>query len=107
MIGLILLLATLVAVVATRRSPSLWVGGALLGTAIGVVAVLTGIVGLAGLLNLAGICALISTVVDLATPRLKQKLPFESTHSHDHLALNEHTGQLWVRDVSGREVILR
>ncbi len=34
MIGVLLLLATLVAVVVTRRSPSLWVGGALLGTAI-------------------------------------------------------------------------
>jgi hypothetical protein len=107
MIGVLLLLATLVAVVVTRRSPSLWVGGALLGTAIGVVAVMTGLVGLAGLLNLAGVGALISTGVDLATPRLKQKLPFEATHAHDHLAINEHTGQLWVRDASGKEVILR
>ncbi|WP_036141849.1 hypothetical protein [Luteibacter sp. 9135] len=107
MIGILLLMATLVAIVATRRSPSLWAGGALLGTGIGVVAVLTGLVGLAGLLNLAGVGAVISTGVDLATPRLKQRLPFDATHAHDHLALNEHSGQLWVRDISGKEVIVR
>lgn len=107
MFGILLLLATVAFQVKTGRSVKFWLGGVLLGAAIGVFMAMMGLASLPLLLNLAGIGALITTVVDSMTPRLKQQLPFEATHAHDHLALNEHTGQIWVRDVSGQEVILR
>lgn len=106
MIGILLLLVTLAVVIATRRAPKFWMGGALLGAGVGLLAALTGIVGVSGFLTLVGTGALITTVVDAMTPRLIRQLPFESTHAHDHIALNEKTGQLWVRDVSGKELIV-
>lgn len=107
MFGILLLLATVAFQVKTGRSVKFWLGGVLLGAAIGLFLAVMGLFSISLLLNLAGVGALITTVVDGMSPRLKQQLPFEATHAHDHLALNEHTGQLWVRDISGKEVILR
>jgi hypothetical protein len=105
MIGILLLLVTFAIQVATKRSRKLWVGGVLLGAAIGLLFALMGQFSIPLWLNLAGTGALITSAVDWMTPRLTQKLPFDATHQHDHIALDA-SGRVWARDVSGQEVIL-
>jgi hypothetical protein len=105
MIGILLLVLTLAVQLAMKRTPKIWLVGAVLGAAIGIVVMMAGVVGVSGLLMLVGIGALITVTVGFMTPRLTPRLAFEPTHQHDHIALDA-SGRVWVRDESGQEVIL-
>jgi len=109
-IGLLILLVAVVLAVAAKKSPKqvlLWaLGGAVVGLVVSAIGVLPlfGLTGPGvGLAIGAGIGFVRSFHHPAAEPK---KAAFESTHAHDHLAINEHRNLVWARDELGREFIL-